>query len=167
MQGEVWAIIVVEILPSCKLCIEINIIGIGQKLIKLGLVGSMGSFNFPVELRGSRLDVDMLDAQVFHMPVEPSLKLVPPVGSDCVDAKRKFLEHIIHELDGTVLVVFREDLYGSNTRRVIDGGILVSPHRLSRFIFQVQELDIDLNVVSGNRLGIALAVNCSSGGGLG
>ena len=91
MKGEVRSIIVIEILPGCELCIEIHIIRVGQQLIKLGLVGSVGPFDFPVELRGSRFDVDMLDALVFHMPVEPSLKLMPPVGSDRVDPERKLL----------------------------------------------------------------------------
>ena len=53
MQGEMRAIIVVEILPSRELCMEINVIRVGQQLIQLGLVGSVRPFDFPVELRGS------------------------------------------------------------------------------------------------------------------
>ena len=70
----------------------------------------MGPFDFPVELRCSRFDIDMLDALVFHMPVEPSLKLMPPVGSDRVDPERKLFDHIVHELDGIRLVMLRKDL---------------------------------------------------------
>lgn len=109
MKGEVRSIIVIEVLPSCQLCIEIHIIGVGQQLIKLGRIGSVRPFNFPIELRGSRFDVDMLDALVFHMPVESGLKLVTPIGSDRVDPERKLCNHVIHELDGTLLVMLRED----------------------------------------------------------
>ena len=109
MKGEVRSLIIIEVLPGCELGIEIHIIGVGEQLIKLGLVGSVGPFDFPVELRGSRFDVDMLDAQVFHMPVEPRLKFVTPIGSDRVDPERKLLDHVIHKLDGTRLVMLRED----------------------------------------------------------
>jgi len=109
VKGEVRSIIVIEVLPGCQLCIEIHIIRVGQQLIKLGLSGSVGSFDFTVELRGSRFDVDTLDALVFHMPVEAGLKFVHSVGSDRVGPERKLLDHVIHELDGTRLVMLRED----------------------------------------------------------
>jgi len=84
---------------------QTHVIGVGQQLTKLGLVGSMGAFDFPIELRRSRFDVNMLDALVFDMPVKLSLKLMPPVDSDRVDAERKLLDDIIHELDGARLVM--------------------------------------------------------------
>ena len=109
MKGEVRSIVIIEVLSGCELGIEITIIRVGQQLIKLGLVGSVGPFDFPIEPRRSRLDVNMLDALIFHMPVEPRLKLVPAVGSNLVDSERELLDHVIHELDGTFLVMLRED----------------------------------------------------------
>jgi hypothetical protein len=58
VKGEVRSIIVIEVLPGCQFCIEIHIIRVGQQLIKLSFVGSVGPFNFPVELRRSRFDVE-------------------------------------------------------------------------------------------------------------
>lgn len=101
VKGEVRSIVVIEVLPGSQLSIEIHVIGVGQQLIELGLVGSVGSFDSPVELRGSRFDVGML--------VEPGLKLMPPVGTNRVDPERKLCDHEIHELDGTRLAMLRED----------------------------------------------------------
>lgn len=64
----------------------------------------MGSFDFAVELRCPWLNVDMLDALIF-MPVETGLKLMTPIRPDCADPARKLFDHIVHELDSTILVV--------------------------------------------------------------
>ena len=102
MKGEVGSIIVIEVFLSCQLGIEINIIRVGRQLVKLGLVGLVRPFDFPIQSRGARLDVNMLDALVVDMPVKPSLILMPPVVSDRVDPERKLLNHAIHELDSTL-----------------------------------------------------------------
>ena len=91
----------------------------------------------------------MPHAKVFHMPVKTSLKLVPPIGSDRADPKRKPFDHIIHELDGTILVMFWEDPQSSNTGSIINGCVLVTLYGLSLTIFQPQKLHIYLNMMPG------------------
>ncbi len=44
------------------------------------------------------------------MPVKTGLKLMTPISSDRVDSERILLNHIIDELDRTILVMFRIDL---------------------------------------------------------
>jgi hypothetical protein len=44
------SVIIVEVFQSLKLCIEINIICVGQQLIKLCLMRSVSTFYFAVKL---------------------------------------------------------------------------------------------------------------------
>ena len=96
------SVIVIEVFPRLQLRIEIHVIRVRQQLIKLGLIRSVGAFDFAIQLRGLRFDV--------HMPVKTSLKLMPPVGSNRADPEGKFFDNIVHELDRTLLGMFREDL---------------------------------------------------------
>jgi hypothetical protein len=47
---------------------------------------------------------------VFDMPMKTSLKLMTSIGSDGADPERKLFDNIVHELDGTFLVMFWIDL---------------------------------------------------------
>src|SRR4030095_7494659 len=104
------SVIIVEVLPSLQLCVEIDVIGISQQLIKLGLIRSVGPFVFAVQLWRLGFDIHMPHALVFDMPVKASLKLMTSIGSDGADPEGELLDHIVHELDRTRLVMFREDL---------------------------------------------------------
>jgi len=42
--------------------------------------------------------------------VKTGLKLVASIGSDRADPERKLFYHVVHELDRTILVMFRIDL---------------------------------------------------------
>lgn len=99
------SIIVIEVLPGSKFGIEIHIIGVGQQLVKLGLIRSMRPFGLAIELGGSWFDVDMLYALIFNMPMELGLKLMSAIGPYGADPEGKLIDHIIHELDGTILIV--------------------------------------------------------------
>lgn len=92
---------------------------------------SMRPFDFAIELRCSRFDVDMLNAVIFNMPVETGLKLMSPVGSDHIDAEWELADNIVDELDGTRLIMIRIDLQGANARRIVDGGVLEAFHDLT------------------------------------
>jgi hypothetical protein len=74
---------------------------------------------------------------VFDMPVKTSLKFMTSIGSDRADPEGESFNHIVYELDRTILVMFRIDLECPNPRRVIDRGVLISFHQLSLSIFQV------------------------------
>ena len=74
------SIIVVEVFPGLQLGIEIHVIGVRQQLVKLGLIRSVGPFDFAVQLGRLGFDVDMPHALVFNMPVKPGLKLMTPIS---------------------------------------------------------------------------------------
>ena len=101
------------------------------------------------------------------MPMESGLKLMAVIGSYGVDAEGKSLDDMVDELDSCLLVVALVDFQGSDTCRIIDSGILVPFHSSSLSIFQLQELHIHLNVVSGNHFGIPLGMQSTLGSCLG
>jgi hypothetical protein len=53
---------IVKILPFFELFIQVNIIRVGQKLIKLLRVSSVRTLDFPVQPRRSRLNLIIPDA---------------------------------------------------------------------------------------------------------
>ena len=101
---------IVEVFPGFQLRIEIHVIGVRQQLVKFGLISSVRTLDFAVQLGRLGFDVDMPHALVFDMPVKPGLKLMTSVRSDCADPEGKLLDHVVHELDRTSLVMFGMDL---------------------------------------------------------
>jgi len=101
------------------------------------------------------------------MPVKTSLKRVSQIGADRADPERKLFDHIIDELDGTILVVFWEDLQSSKSCRIIYGYILVALDGLSVPIFQPPKLHIYLNMMPGNRFCIPSGMQSAFGSRLG
>ena len=69
----------------------------------------------------------MPDPLVLDVPMELRLKLMSSVCTNGVDAKRELLDRMVDEFDGVGLVVATVDPQGSDSRRVIDGGILKAP----------------------------------------
>lgn len=84
------SIIVVEVLPCLQLRIEINVIRVGEQLIKLCLIRSVGTFDFAVSLGCLGFYVHVPYVLVFDMPMKTSLKLMPTVSLDGADRKRNF-----------------------------------------------------------------------------
>ena len=78
-------IVVVETFPCGQLLLQINIVAIVDQLVESILVGSVGPLDFAVELRRSRLDVDMFHAEVSDVPVKERLELVAAVSSNGAD----------------------------------------------------------------------------------
>ncbi len=104
------SVIILEVFPSLQLRIWVNVIRVCQQLIELCLIRSVGTFDFAVQLWGLWFDIHMSHALVFDMLVKTSLKLMTPIGSDGADPEGKPCDHVVHELDRTILVMFREDL---------------------------------------------------------
>ncbi len=104
------SIIIVEVLPSLQLGMEINIIRVGQQLVKLVLICSVGTLYFAIQLWRLGFDIYMPHSQIFPMPVKASLKLMAPIRSHRADPEGKLFDDVIHELDRTSLVVFWIDL---------------------------------------------------------
>ena len=55
---SMWSVEIVEALPDGQLLLEIDIVFVGEELVELVFVCSVGPLNLPVELRRSCLDVD-------------------------------------------------------------------------------------------------------------
>ena len=102
-------IINVEVFPRLQLRIEIQVICIGQQLIQLCLVRSVGTFDFAVQLGLLWFDAHMLHSLIFDMQVKKGLKLMTLVGSDRTDPQGILFDNVVHELDRTSLVMFRKD----------------------------------------------------------
>ena len=62
-----WPREIVEAFPFGQFSAEINIVFVSEQLIEFLFIGSVGTFNLAVELRGTGLDVDVTDALVLDM----------------------------------------------------------------------------------------------------
>ena len=51
-----WAIEIVKAFPHGQLLVEIQVIAVGEELVELVLVGSVGPLDFSIELRRARLE---------------------------------------------------------------------------------------------------------------
>ena len=71
---------VVEALPFVEFSLQINVAFVAEKLVELLLIGTVGSFDFAIELRGAPFDVGVPDPEIFDMPMEFGLELmvIPP-----------------------------------------------------------------------------------------
>lgn len=56
-------------------------------------------------MRRGYFDVDMPDAQVLTVPAEQGLELMPIIGLDGVDTKRKLFSNAVHNINGIFLRV--------------------------------------------------------------
>src|SRR6185295_12631887 len=104
------SIIIIEVFPSLQLRIKILVIRVGQQLIKLCLIRSVGTFNFAIQLGCLWFHVHMSHSLIFDMPVKTSLKLMSSIRSDRADPEGKLFNNVVHELDRPLLVMLRKDL---------------------------------------------------------
>ncbi len=89
---------VVELLALGQLFLEVHVVSVGEPLVKLVLVGSVGALDLSVELGRPWLDVDVFHAQFSDVPVEERLKLVATVGSDGAYPERELLDGVVDEV---------------------------------------------------------------------
>ena len=101
----------------------------------------------------------MTNALVFDMPMELGLELVAIIGSHFFDAKRELGDDIVDEGDGIGLVVALIDFEGPDTRCIINSCVLITFDRFVIFVFECQELHIDLDLMAGNLFLIPDGVN--------
>ena len=73
----------------------------------------------------ARLNVNMANPPVFHMPVELGLKFMAVVGTDGVNAERKLIDHIVDEIDGVFLGMTSVDFEGPDASRIVYRGVLI------------------------------------------
>lgn len=96
------------------------------------------------------------------MLVEVSLELMTAIGTNRVDSEREFLDDMVNEIDRILLGMSLVYLQRSNTGCIVDSGVLETTDSLSFSILKPQELDINLDMMAGNCLGVTLGVNCST-----
>ena len=104
----------------------------------------------------------MIYSQVGQLPMKFGLELVPVVGPNSMNAKRESIDHMIDKMDSILLCVAIIDFKCSYPRSIIYGCKLESSNFFSFTIFQFEELDINLDVVTWDLLFIAMCQYCSS-----
>jgi len=90
---------VVELLPFGEPSSKVTVIGVGEELIELLLIGSMRALDLAVKLRRSGFDIGMANAEVFDMPMELGLEFMAIVRSHFADAERELIDDGIDEVD--------------------------------------------------------------------
>ena len=87
---------------------------------------------------------------------------MPPIGADGAYPKRELLDHVVDEVDGIRLRVPLVDLQRSNSRGIVDRGVLVAPYRRSLLSDKREELHVTLYVMARNLLLVPVRVHGSS-----
>lgn len=93
------------------------------------------------------------------MPIKLGLKLMASVCSDCVDAEREFVNHVINELNSILLIVTQIDFQCPDPGDIINSCILKASYSVALKVPQRDKFDINLNVMAGNLFGITSRVN--------
>ena len=104
----------------------------------------------------------MPDSLVFYMPMELGLPLMSTIRAYRMDAERKLLHHVVNKIDRAFLVVLLIDLQGADPSGIIDSRVLIATRLFTIRGNQRQELDVNLDLVSGNLLGIAMSVKSTA-----
>ena len=157
---------VVEAFPFVEFSLEIHVAFVTEELIELLLIGSVGSFDFTIELRGAPLDVGVPDPEIFDMPMEFGPEFVVIIRTDFTNAEWELFDDVVNEVDGVCLRVFIVDLEGANSGCIVDRFILEATDLFAAFPFEGQKLNVHLNVMSWHllliALGVQLAHSCAS-----
>ena len=98
---------------------------------------------------------------ILDVPVKLSLELMTTVRADGVNAEGELLDHVVDERNGIFLVMAIVDPQGPDSGGIVNGRVLVSSDSLVLCGFQAQKLDIHLDMVARNLLGIPAGVNRS------
>ncbi len=108
----------------------------------------MRSFHFPIQARGSRFYVYMLDAEISKMPVKFGLKFMAVIRTNCMNAKRKFMNYVVNEINGVLLGMLIVNFQRPYPGRIIDGRILESSGFIALLIPEIKEFNIHLNMMA-------------------
>ncbi len=149
---------VVELLPGGQFCEKAHIILERQQLAELFLIGSMGAFDFSIQLWRARSDVDRAYSTVFDMPMELRLPLVAAIDSCRMDPEREPRPDVLEKCDGVLLCGGRIDHQRVNPCRVIDSCVLIAPHSHAVGGLDRCDLDVHLHLVSWYSLSVTMRV---------
>jgi hypothetical protein len=104
----------------------------------------------------------MTDALVLDMPMELGLELMAIVGPHLADPEGEPGNDVVDEGDRIGLGMPVIDPECPDAGRIINRGVLVALDRLAVLSLKDQELDLDLDLVPGDRLLIALSVDLAN-----
>lgn len=82
-------------LPIPAFCDEILIIIVSEELVKLSLIRYVRAFHLAIQAWSTRPNIGVAHAEIFDMPMEFGLKLVPIIGSNGMNAKRKPFDDVV------------------------------------------------------------------------
>jgi hypothetical protein len=121
-----------------------------QKLIKLYVVGRMGTLHLSIKRWRPRSVVDMADSQILYMPMKLGLKLMTIVCPNGMDPEREFWYFMVDETDRILLGMPGTDLAGSDRGRIIHGGILKTANLLPFSSHEIEKFHINLDLMTWN-----------------
>ena len=119
----------------------------------------MGTLDFPVQLWGAGLDVDVLDALVREVPRKQRLELMAAGGAHRVNTEGKRPDHVVCEGDGVLLCVSPVDAERADPSGIIDRRVLVATDSLPGWPLEREELHVDLHVMPRDLFGIAMGMH--------
>ncbi len=90
------------------------------------------------------------------------LELMAAVGPHRMNPKQELCDHVVEKTYGVRLGVARVNLEGPDTGGIVDGGVRIATYRLATWADEFQERDIDLDVMAGDLLGVAMRVHRST-----
>jgi hypothetical protein len=98
----------------------------------------------------------MAHSQIPCMPMKLGLKLMTVVCPNGMDPEREFSNHIVDETASIFLGMPGIDLEGSDTGRIIHGGILKTANLLPISLYEIEKLHIKLDLMTWNVFLVAL-----------
>ena len=163
----VWSGEVVEPFPFVEFCLQIDVTFVTEELIKLLLIGLVGSFDFAAQLRCAALYVGVPDPEVVNMPMELGLEFVTIIRTDFTNAEWELFDDVVNEVNRICLGMLLVDLEGANFGCIVDCRVLEATDLFAAFPYERQELNIYLNVMARHLLliafGVQFAHSCASG----
>ncbi len=90
------------------------------------------------------------------MPGKSRLEFISIVSTDCVQAKREFLDHVVDAPDGVFLGMLWIDSQGLDTVCIVVCCILVTLQLATTFVYKSRKLNINLYVMTRDLFLVAL-----------
>ena len=136
----VWSGEVVEPFPFVEFCLQIDVTFVTEELIKLLLIGLVGSFDFAAQLRCAALYVGVPDPEVVNMPMELGLEFVTIIGTDFTNAEWELFDDVVNEVNRICLGMLLVDLEGANFGCIVDCRVLEATDLFAAFPYERQNL---------------------------
>ena len=159
----VWSGEVVEPFPFVEFCLQIDVTFVTEELIKLLLIGLVGSFDFAAQLRCAALYVGVPDPEVVNMPMELGLEFVTIIGTDFTNAEWELFDDVVNEVNRICLGMLLVDLEGANSGCIVDCRVLEATDLFAAFPYERQEFNAHLNMTARNLLLMQFAHARASG----